>query len=187
MAKPREDRERPLEITVREDPVSGTWTFTLQGHEVEVEKEHGFVKIDGQVYEAEAVKGLTDVEDLRGEPLEAIQHIVHRHEVNQTPPDKPPQAYEGSNHALEAEAGGEEQATSERDDEQAKPAAKAPALKETFSTEEAGEFLHLSPKTLETMRSRGGGPPYVKFGRRVIYRRKDLEEWLAERVRHSTS
>lgn len=72
-------------------------------------------------------------------------------------------------------------------DEPKKEAQAQPAPRETLSTEEAGEYLHLSPKTLETMRSRGGGPPYVKLGRRVLYRKRDLEEWLASKVRLSTS
>lgn len=45
----------------------------------------------------------------------------------------------------------------------------------------------LAPAILETLRSRGGGPPFVKLGRRVVYRREDLDSWLEERVRKSTS
>ena len=56
-----------------------------------------------------------------------------------------------------------------------------------LSTRDAAEYLGLSPKTLETNRTRGGGPPFVKLGRRVVYRRGDLDAWLAERVRQSTS
>lgn len=56
-----------------------------------------------------------------------------------------------------------------------------------LSTPAAAEYLGLSPATLETMRSRGGGPPFVKLGRRVVYQREDLDAWLAERRRTSTS
>jgi hypothetical protein len=35
--------------------------------------------------------------------------------------------------------------------------------------------------------SRRGGPPFAKLGRRVVYRREDLDAWLTERRRSSTS
>lgn len=54
-------------------------------------------------------------------------------------------------------------------------------------TPEAAEYLGLSPATLETLRTRGGGPPFVKLGRRVVYRQEDLKAWLARRLRRSTS
>lgn len=55
-----------------------------------------------------------------------------------------------------------------------------------FSTPHAADYLDLSPATLETLRVRGGGPPYFKLGRRVVYHRADLDAWLAERKRTST-
>lgn len=55
-----------------------------------------------------------------------------------------------------------------------------------LSTPVAAEYLGLSPATLETLRCRGGGPPFVKLGRRVAYRREDLEAWLARSRRSST-
>ena len=54
-------------------------------------------------------------------------------------------------------------------------------------TEHAAAYLGLSPKTLETLRTRGGGPPFLKLGRRVVYRKTDLDTWLAARIRRSTS
>ena len=56
-----------------------------------------------------------------------------------------------------------------------------------LSTPAAAEYLGLSPATLETMRSRGGGPPFVKLGRRVVYQREDLDSWVSARRRKSTS
>ncbi len=56
-----------------------------------------------------------------------------------------------------------------------------------LSTPWAAEYLGLSPATLEALRSRGGGPAFAKLGRRVVYRREDLDAWLAERRRKSTS
>lgn len=46
----------------------------------------------------------------------------------------------------------------------------------------ASPFVGLSPATLRTLRSRGGGPPYAKVGKRVVYRVADLRSWLARRV-----
>ena len=48
-------------------------------------------------------------------------------------------------------------------------------------------FLNISIRTLERWRVEGVGPAYVKAGRRVLYRREDVESWLAEGTRHSTS
>jgi hypothetical protein len=56
-----------------------------------------------------------------------------------------------------------------------------------YSTPLAADYLGLSPATLETLRIRGGGPPFSKLGRRVVYRREDLDAWLALRRRKSTS
>lgn len=36
-------------------------------------------------------------------------------------------------------------------------------------------------------RCHGGGPPYAKCGRRVIYDRAELDAWLAARTRNNTS
>jgi excisionase family DNA binding protein len=56
-----------------------------------------------------------------------------------------------------------------------------------MSESEAARYLNLSPRTLEKSRSTGLGPCYVKQGRRVSYRREDLDAWIAARVRTSTS
>jgi hypothetical protein len=48
-------------------------------------------------------------------------------------------------------------------------------------------LIGLRTATLAKMRCMGGGPPFVKAGRRVLYRRSDLIEWLnARRVRNTT-
>jgi hypothetical protein len=39
--------------------------------------------------------------------------------------------------------------------------------------------------TLATLGSRGGGPPFAKFGPRVIYRWQDLLEWAQKRTSKS--
>jgi predicted DNA-binding transcriptional regulator AlpA len=49
------------------------------------------------------------------------------------------------------------------------------------------ELLGISPRSMEGWRLTGDGPTYHKVGRRVRYRRSDLEAWLADRRRTSTS
>lgn len=52
---------------------------------------------------------------------------------------------------------------------------------------EAGEFLRLSPRTLQNMRVTGDGPVYRKHGRLVFYRMEDLIAWSEARKQESTS
>jgi hypothetical protein len=44
-----------------------------------------------------------------------------------------------------------------------------------------------SERTLERWRVEGTGPPFVKAGRKVLYRPEDVEQWLLASRRHSTS
>jgi predicted DNA-binding transcriptional regulator AlpA len=51
----------------------------------------------------------------------------------------------------------------------------------------AAAFTGLAVATLAKLRCLGGGPAYIKLGRRVLYRRADLSEWLsARRVANTT-
>ncbi|MCW5685513.1 MAG: helix-turn-helix domain-containing protein [Pseudolabrys sp.] len=52
---------------------------------------------------------------------------------------------------------------------------------------DAADFLELSESTLAKLRLTGNGPAYCKLGRRVVYRRTDLEAWLQSRVTRDTS
>ena len=60
-------------------------------------------------------------------------------------------------------------------------------LDEAVPTAEASTITDTPPATLETMRNRGGGPPFIKRGKRVSYIRRDLFDWLRARRRTSTS
>jgi Helix-turn-helix domain len=57
-----------------------------------------------------------------------------------------------------------------------------PAL---LSTADAASYLGLKPQTLRMWRTRGGGPPYVRYGPKgrgtVVYKVADLEAWVNER------
>lgn len=52
-----------------------------------------------------------------------------------------------------------------------------------LTREEAANFLGLSTQTLATWACcKRYGLPYLKIGRKVAYRRADLEKWLASRL-----
>jgi hypothetical protein len=67
------------------------------------------------------------------------------------------------------------------------PPRSALAAPGVMATPDAAVYLGLSPATLETMRTRGGGPVFLKLGRRVLYRQADHDRWLHGRRRSSTS
>lgn len=48
-------------------------------------------------------------------------------------------------------------------------------------------MLNISERTLQNLRQRGEGPPYLKIGRLVRYDLDDLETYLAGQRRQSTS
>ncbi len=55
-------------------------------------------------------------------------------------------------------------------------------------TVEAAFLLGLSSRTVEALRLRGGGPPYIQVTPKAVrYRRRDLDAWLDARRRKSTS
>jgi len=55
-------------------------------------------------------------------------------------------------------------------------------------TAEAAFLLGLSSRTLETLRLRGGGPAFIAVTRKAVrYRRGDIDAWIADRRRVSTS
>lgn len=62
-----------------------------------------------------------------------------------------------------------------------------PSFISLLSEKQAAGVLGLSIRTLQSWRLRGGGPMFVKAGRAVRYRTADLERWVEERRRESTS
>lgn len=56
-----------------------------------------------------------------------------------------------------------------------------------LNQQQAARFLGLSPRTLEAWRLSGKPPRFLKLGAAVRYRMEDLEKWLDERCRKSTS
>ena len=57
-----------------------------------------------------------------------------------------------------------------------------------LKTADAADLLTLSPRTLEALRLRGGGPPFILVTDRAVrYRREDLWQWISTRRHTSTS
>ena len=57
----------------------------------------------------------------------------------------------------------------------------------SFPQPDAARYLGLSKSFLAKARCSGFGPRYCKLGRRVAYRKSDLDAWREERIYASTS
>ncbi|MGH6661159.1 MAG: helix-turn-helix transcriptional regulator [Rhodospirillales bacterium] len=62
-----------------------------------------------------------------------------------------------------------------------------PASTSYLTQHEAAAYLRLSPRTLERHRVAGTGPAFVKAGRRILYRRDEIDAWAAQRTFTSTA
>jgi hypothetical protein len=57
-----------------------------------------------------------------------------------------------------------------------------------FDTIQAAAYTGLAAAYLEKLRSIGGGARFIRYGRRAVrYRKRDLDEWMTEHERFSTS
>jgi len=56
-----------------------------------------------------------------------------------------------------------------------------------MSPQEAARYLGLAVSTLAKMRCWGGGPEFLKFGRKVKYERKPPDDWKNQRRARGTS
>jgi hypothetical protein len=62
------------------------------------------------------------------------------------------------------------------------------SVQRVLRTAQAAAYVGLSPSTLEKFRLTGDGPVYQKAGLKiVVYRPEDLDAWLNEQRRRSTS
>lgn len=55
------------------------------------------------------------------------------------------------------------------------------ATRPVFSTKQAAEYLGVSTTSIERMRSEYR-IPFVRLGGRIVYRRKDLDQFISDRV-----
>ena len=64
----------------------------------------------------------------------------------------------------------------------------APPTPLLLAEKEAAKILGFSERTLQKWRSVGGGPRFVQVSARAVrYRQVDLDSWIEERIRTSTS
>ncbi len=61
------------------------------------------------------------------------------------------------------------------------------AGKKFLTAKDAASIMGLATQTLAKYRVTGESPPYHKIGRKIVYDREQLEAWMAERRRRSTS
>lgn len=67
------------------------------------------------------------------------------------------------------------------------PVAGGVPTKRYLTTPQASDHLKISVSTLTKWRLTGAGPRFIKLGSRVTYDEQDLDRFVAERVRRSTS
>ena len=60
-------------------------------------------------------------------------------------------------------------------------------MEKLMTPKEVAQFLGYSASWLARSRVEGYGPKYIKLNHRVGYRPRDVEQWVDERVRSSTS
>lgn len=53
-------------------------------------------------------------------------------------------------------------------------------MSDLLSIEEAAELARKPVATMRWYRATGTGPPSGRLGRRVVYRKADVEAWIAE-------
>lgn len=58
---------------------------------------------------------------------------------------------------------------------------------QSFDTPGAAQYLGLSVSIMPKWRLEGRGPVFCKLGRRVVYKKSDLDAWRDARRRVSTS
>jgi hypothetical protein len=56
-----------------------------------------------------------------------------------------------------------------------------------LSVKEAADYVPCHKSTLDKLRSIGGGPKFIKLGKRVLYDTRDLDLWLEDQKRDSTA
>jgi hypothetical protein len=68
-----------------------------------------------------------------------------------------------------------------------RPPESSPGAEPWLDGDQGAQYTRISKRSLERFRLIGGGPRYAKAGRRVLYRREWLDEWLESRSFTSTA
>ncbi|WP_371833209.1 helix-turn-helix domain-containing protein [Ferrovibrio sp.] len=56
-----------------------------------------------------------------------------------------------------------------------------------LETKRAAQYLGFHPNTLVKMRIRGDGPPFIRLGRSIRYRQRDLDLYIEKRLYRNTA
>ena len=56
-----------------------------------------------------------------------------------------------------------------------------------LTTKEAAAYVPCAKGTLDNLRTAGGGPRFVKLGRKILYDVRDLDDWIEAHKQASTS
>ncbi len=56
-----------------------------------------------------------------------------------------------------------------------------------MKAKEAADYVGVSKSMLEKLRTAGGGPRFMKVGRRVVYDSADLDRWIESKKQASTA
>jgi excisionase family DNA binding protein len=67
------------------------------------------------------------------------------------------------------------------------PFPQASQEQEFLTPKQAAAYLRVSKSYLDKLRVYGGGPKFLRFGRKILYRRSDLDRWVEQRCFGSTS
>jgi excisionase family DNA binding protein len=67
------------------------------------------------------------------------------------------------------------------------PSFKSSSNRRMLRTWEAAEYTGIARSTLEKLRVRGSGCPFIRIGRVIVYSTDELDSWLAAHRRTSTS
>ncbi len=62
-----------------------------------------------------------------------------------------------------------------------------PGAESLLTEQDVAALTRLSTRTLERRRLDGTGPTFIKLGRRVVYRRQDVDTWIERNRFASTS
>jgi hypothetical protein len=63
----------------------------------------------------------------------------------------------------------------------------SPKCGEYLRSPELVAYLKVGKSTPAKWRLTGFGPPYIKVGRTILYRKRDVDDWAARLLRRSTS
>lgn len=72
-------------------------------------------------------------------------------------------------------------------DEPSKDQSTSAQTEEFLSPKQAASYLRVSKSYLDKLRVYGGGPKFLRFGRKILYRKFELNGWAEQRCFSSTS